>query len=101
MVVSTGMTFASRRRWPCLTEDDHPGWAAVDAESASGANIVVDDEHDIVGRVISGAFSSFRLGDGVRLHHMNALPRTNIDAALTHDAFGLVNVNELLWLYRE
>ena len=38
----------------------------------------------------------FRLGDGVRLHHMNALPRTNIDAALTHDAFGLVNVNELL-----
>jgi hypothetical protein len=30
---------------------------------------------------------------------MNALPWANIDAAFTHNAFALINVNELLWLY--
>jgi len=29
---------------------------------------------------------------------MNALPRTNVDAAFAHDAFALIDVNELLWL---
>jgi hypothetical protein len=29
---------------------------------------------------------------------MDALPRTNINAAFTHDAFTLINMNELLWL---
>lgn len=29
---------------------------------------------------------------------MNALPWTNIHAAFAHDAFALINVNELFWL---
>ena len=30
---------------------------------------------------------------------MDALPWANVYAALAHDAFALINVNELLWLY--
>ena len=30
---------------------------------------------------------------------MNALPWANVHAAFTHNAFALINVNELLWLY--
>ena len=30
---------------------------------------------------------------------MDALPWTDVDAAFAHDAFTLVNMNELFWLY--
>jgi len=30
---------------------------------------------------------------------VNALPWTNVHATFTHDAFALINMNELLWLY--
>ena len=35
-------------RSPTLPEDDHAGRAPVDAEGAAGADVVVDDEHDVV-----------------------------------------------------
>ena len=31
---------------------------------------------------------------------VNALPRADVDASLARDALGLIDVNELLWLYR-
>ena len=30
---------------------------------------------------------------------MDALPWTDVDAAFAHDAFTLIDVNELFWLY--
>ena len=41
-----------------------------------------------------------RLGDRVRRDHVDALPRADVDAALAHDALGLVDVDELLRLDR-
>src|SRR3546814_3875599 len=38
--------------------------------------------------------------DGRRRHHVDALPRADVDAALAHDALGLVDVDELLGLDR-
>jgi hypothetical protein len=40
------------------------------------------------------------LGDGAGRDHVDALPRADVDAALAHDALGLVDVDELLGLDR-
>jgi len=48
MVIGTGVTFTSRCCRSYLSEDDYPGWAAVNAESASGANVVINNEDHIV-----------------------------------------------------
>ena len=44
-----------------------PGRAAVDAQRAAGADVVVDDEHDLVGRVLAGLLGAGRLDDRLRL----------------------------------
>ena len=41
-----------------LAEDDHAGWAAINAQRAAGADIVVDSEDDVVGGVESGLFGT-------------------------------------------
>jgi hypothetical protein len=38
------------------------------------------------------------LGHRARVQHVDALPRADVDAALAHDALGLVDVEELLRL---
>ena len=35
------------------SQNDHTGRAPVDAEGATGADVVVDDEHDLVGRILA------------------------------------------------
>ena len=47
-----------------------------------------------------GLLGADRLGDGVGGDHVDALPRADVDAALAHDALGLVDVDELLRLDR-
>ena len=79
-----------------LTHDDHARWAPVDAEPAAGADILVNDEDDVVAGVGPGQLGINGVADRVRRQHVNALPRTDIDAALTHDALGLVDVKKLL-----
>src|SRR6187401_2018358 len=57
-----------------FAEDDHPGGAAVDAERAARADVVVDDEHDLVRRILARPLGAGRLDDRRRLHHVDALP---------------------------
>src|SRR3954451_8456750 len=76
-----------------LAQDDHAGRAPVDAERASGADVVVDDEQDLVGRILTRALGAGGLDDGRRRHHVDALPRADVDAPLAHDALGLVDVD--------
>ena len=47
-----------------------------------------------------GSSVSGCLDDGVGGDHVDALPRTDVDAAFAHDALGLVDVDELLRLDR-
>ena len=49
---------------------------------------------------VPGCLGARRLGDGRRVDHVDALPRADVDAALAHDALGLVDVDELLGLDR-
>ena len=52
--------------------------------------------HDWFGLGSGSGFAHNGVADRVRRQHVNALPRTDIDAALTHDALGLVDVKKLL-----
>ena len=98
MVVGTHVIVAGCRSSTGFTEDDDPGRAAVDAERAARANVVVDREHEGVRRVRPWLLSADRFGHGRRVDHVDALPRTDVDAAFTGNALGLVDVNELLRL---
>src|SRR3954468_21395375 len=60
-----------------LAEDDHPGGAAVDAQRAARADVIVDDEDHLVRRVLARPLGAGRLHDRRRLHHMDALPRAD------------------------
>ena len=48
-------------RHACLAHDDHAGRAAVDAEPAPGAHVLVDDEDDVVVGVDAGLLGVDRL----------------------------------------
>jgi hypothetical protein len=79
-----------------LAEGDDPSRAAVDTERAASAFILVDNKEPPIGDVLGGVINVDRLGDGVEGQIENAFPRTDIDAAFTQYAFGLVNVKKLL-----
>ena len=54
VIVRTRVDVAVRPPGADLAEDDDPGRAAVDAQSATGAHVVVDDEHHVVAGVVAG-----------------------------------------------
>jgi hypothetical protein len=83
-----------------LSKDDDTSWAPVDAKCATGTNIIVDKEHRVVTGVFSGKFGANSLIDRGSADKVDALPRANIDASFAGNALGLVNMNELLGLYR-
>ena len=83
-----------------LAEDDDTGGATINAEGASGADVVVDGEDDMVVRVFAGLFGADRIVDGIGGDHVDALPRADVDAAFAGDAFALIDVDELLGLDR-
>ena len=60
----------------------------------------IDPDEHVVGRVLTGLLGVGGLGDGLGRHHVDALPRADVHAALAHDALGLVDVDELLRLDR-
>src|SRR5690606_32834504 len=73
-----------------LAQDDHARRAAVDAEGAPGADVVVDDEDGVVSGVEPGPLGADGLVDRVGGHEVDALPGADVDAALAGDALGLV-----------
>ena len=83
-----------------LSEDDHAGGAAVDAERTAGADIVVDGEDDVIVGIFTGLFGTDGAVDGIGGDHVDALPRADVDAAFAGDAFALIDVDELLRLDR-
>ena len=92
VVVTIGIGIAD------LAEDDHTGRAPINAECTARAHIVVDGEDDVILRIESWLFSSDGFVDSARRDHEDALPWADVDAALAHDALGLIDVNELLGL---
>jgi hypothetical protein len=83
-----------------LSEDDDTSRAPVNAKRAPGTDIVVNEEDRVVAGISAGQFGSESLIDGGSANQMDALPRANIDTAFAGDAFGLVDVDELLGLDR-
>ncbi len=81
-----------------FAEDNYPCRAAVYAQGAACADVVVDGENDLVVGVDARQFGVDGIVDGVWGDHENALPGANVDAAFAHDAFGLINMYELLGL---
>jgi hypothetical protein len=82
-----------------LAEDDDAGGATVNTQRTAGADVIVDEEHGLIAGILAGEFGSEGLGDGIGANKVNALPRTDIDASFTGDAFGLINMDELLGLH--
>jgi hypothetical protein len=93
MAVSLGCWSSS------LSENDHASWASIDTQCTARAHVVVDNENHIVVWVIARQFGVVCLGNSIGSDHVDALPWANIDTALAHDAFTLIDVNELFWLY--
>lgn len=81
-----------------LAHDDDSGWASINAEPATGANVFVDNKDHVIIRIGAWGDDVNRVGDSSGGKHMNALPRTNVDTSFAHDAFGLVDVKKLLGL---
>src|SRR5581483_3996977 len=69
-----------------LAHDDHAGGAAVDAEAAAGADVLVDDEDHVVVGIDARLVGVDRVGHRLGRQHVDALPRTDVDTALAHDA---------------
>ena len=86
VVIAVGIRVAD------LAQDDHTGRTAIDTQCAPGAHVVVDRKDDIVGWIETGLFGSDRFIDSRGRHHMDALPRANIDTAFAHDALGLIDI---------
>src|SRR5215203_5477686 len=63
-----------------LAHDDHAGGAAVDAQRAPGAHVVVDHEDHVVARVEAGLVDAEGLVHRVGGDHVDALPRADVDA---------------------
>ncbi len=81
-----------------LAQDDDASRASVDTERTTGTDVVVDREDHVVRRVDARLFRADGLVDCAGRHHKDALPWADVDAALTHDAFGLIDVDELFRL---
>jgi hypothetical protein len=96
VVVRAGVRIAVVWRYDELAEDDHTGRAAVHTERTPRADVVVDSKYDLIRRVITRFLGAHRLNNGRRVHHVDALPWADVYAALTHDALGLIDVDELL-----
>jgi hypothetical protein len=79
-------------------QDDHTCGAAVDAECTSSAHVVVDEEDRVVTGILTGQLGTERLVDRIGANQVDALPWADVDATLTGDALGLIDVNELLRL---
>src|SRR3712207_6361289 len=56
-----------------LAEDDHAGGAAVDAQRAPRAHVLVDDEDHVVVGIEAGLDRVGRLGHRLRRQHVDAL----------------------------
>lgn len=83
-----------------LSKDDDTCWAPVDAKGATGADIVVDEEDGMVAGIVSWQFGPKGLINRRSANQVDALPWADIDTAFAGNAFGLVNMNELLGLDR-
>jgi hypothetical protein len=81
-----------------FSKNDDASGASINTKCATRAHVVVDDEDHIVVRVISRQFGVICFCNSVRSDHVDALPWANVYATLAHDAFTLINVNELLGL---
>jgi len=91
------MRVSLARSNPSLAHDDYTCGTAVHAKTATGAHIFVHNEYNMVHWVGSRLVCVYRFGDGVGGKHVNALPRANINAPFAHDAFGLIDMQKLLW----
>src|SRR3954454_18121675 len=67
-----------------LAEEDDARRAPVDAQGAPGADVLVHHEDHVVVGVRAGSDGVRALGDGLGGEHVDALPRTDVDAALAH-----------------
>ncbi len=81
-----------------FAQDDDSGWATINAQRASCADVFVDNKYDMVVWVFARLFGVDCFGDCFGRQHVDALPRADVDTAFTHDAFGLIDVKKLLWL---
>tara|TARA_Y100001949_G_scaffold133782_1_gene115317 strand:+ start:828 stop:1094 length:267 start_codon:yes stop_codon:yes gene_type:complete len=66
--------------------DDACG-ASVNAQGATSAHVVVNDEDRVVGWVKAGEIGVNRFVDGFHGHVVDAFPWANIDTTFTLDAF--------------
>src|SRR3954454_21316263 len=98
MVVGADVRVATLVGRAGSSQNDDAGRAPVDAQRATSADVVVDDEQHLVAGILTRQFGSGCLDDGLRSDHVNALPWTDVDASLAHDALGLVDVDELFRL---
>ena len=98
MLVVAHVLISIARSNTSLAHDDDSGWTTINTESAAGANVFVDDKHDVIIRIGSWGNNVDGIGDRGSGEHVNALPWANIDATFAHDAFRLVNVEKLFGL---
>ena len=96
MLVVAHVLIAIARRNASFSHDDDAGRASVNAESTSCADVFVDDKNYVIVGVGAGGHDVGRIFNGSRRKHMDAFPRADIDASFAHDAFGLINMQELL-----
>ncbi len=98
MVVGAHMWVAGSRRNTKFAEHDDTGWATIDAQGASCTDVVVDHEDHAVRRISARHLRALRVDDCRWAHHVNALPRADVNATLAQDAFALIDVDELFGL---
>ena len=98
MVVSAHMRVAGSRRNTNFAEHDDTSWATIDAQGASCADVIVNHEDHAVRRISTRHLSALRIDDCRWVHHVNALPRADVNATLAQDAFALINMDELFGL---
>ena len=69
---------------------------SVDAKCAACANVVVNDEDCVISWVETGQVGVDCFVDRLDRHIPDAFPGANINTTLALDAFGLVDIDELL-----
>jgi hypothetical protein len=79
-----------------LPESDDIGGTSVDAESAPGALVLINDEEPEILRVIPRMVDVDAFIDRIEREVVDALPRANVDASLANDALRLIDVEKLL-----
>jgi hypothetical protein len=50
-----------------LTQNDDACWTTIDAQCATGAHVVIDDEDHIVGRIRTGHIDRFGFSNCIRI----------------------------------